>query len=186
MSHWFHIRGMITVCPFGRSQHEKRYVLDSVLAHLPVVQGSEGGMHVHVVQRSGTTYSSSLDEYDCHTNNGIDIWDYDIRSYEGWFLSQREYILVLEADLRDVYWSEGVRMLTKWLCRLSSRIGMDDIMLKCYDGWNTKRFFDPEPFDKMMTDPSWWDSPDRWAPPGVTQNWCEHLMWKPEDNPYWY
>ena len=179
MSSWFYIRGMITVCPFGRSQHEKRYILDSVLAHLPVVQGSEGGMHVHIIQRSGTNDSCSHDEYGCKTNNGI-------RSNKWWFQMQDDYIIVLEADLRDIYWSEGVRMLTKWLCRLSSRIGIEEIMVECFNGWNTKRFFDSEPFDKMMTDPSWLKDYDYyWAPSGVTQNWCEHLMWKPEDNPYW-
>ena len=40
----------------------------------------------------------------------------------------------------------------------------------------------------MMITPSWLKDYDYLAPfgiTGVTQNWCEHLMWKDEDNPYW-
>ena len=179
MSSWFHIRGMVTVSPFGRTQPEKRYTLESVLAHLPVVQGSEGGMNVHIIQREGYNIFSSHDEYDCRTNNAIDSYDNDIKSRKhGHYQTQDKYILVLDGDLRDVYWDEGVKMLTKWLCRLSSRVGMDDIMLKYFDGWQTRRIFDFRPFDAMMVEPSWMND-------GQTTNWCEHLMWKPKDNPYY-
>lgn len=178
MSHWFHIRGMVTVEPFGRSQPEKRYILESVLNHLPVVQGSEGGMMVSIIQRPGFDVSSSHDEYDCQTDNGINTYDPDIRSRRnGWYQTQSEYILVLDGDLRDVYWDEGIKMLTKWLCRLSSRMFMNDIMLKCYDGWYEKVFNNYRPFYEMMVEPSWYSN-------GKTTNWFEHLAWKNEDNPY--
>ncbi len=49
MSHWTYISGIVEVCPIGNTQPQKRYILDTVLEHLPVVSGSEGNMKVHVV-----------------------------------------------------------------------------------------------------------------------------------------
>lgn len=43
MSWWTYINGSIVVYPMGRTQPEKKYILDTVLAHLPLVTGSEGG-----------------------------------------------------------------------------------------------------------------------------------------------
>ena len=80
MSWWTHIRGMITVSPMGRTQAEKRYILETVLEHLPRVTGSEGDMDVHIVQRSGYNLSSSHDEFGMRTNNLIDIWSGNTRS----------------------------------------------------------------------------------------------------------
>ena len=36
MSHWTHINGMIKVTPLGRTQPEKRYILDTVIGALAV------------------------------------------------------------------------------------------------------------------------------------------------------
>ena len=41
MSWWTYINGTITVSPMGRTQAEKRYILETVLDHLPLVTGSE-------------------------------------------------------------------------------------------------------------------------------------------------
>ena len=41
MSWWTYVHGTIVVSPMGRTQAEKRYILDTVLEHLPVVSGSE-------------------------------------------------------------------------------------------------------------------------------------------------
>ena len=53
MSYWTYIRGVIDVKPMGRTQHEKRYILDTILEHLPEVTGSERNMHVNVIQKDG-------------------------------------------------------------------------------------------------------------------------------------
>ena len=42
MSHWTFITGVVEVTPAGETQPQLRYVLDTVLEHLPVVSGSEG------------------------------------------------------------------------------------------------------------------------------------------------
>ena len=53
MSSWTYIQGTITVSPIGRTQAEKRYILDTVLAHLPIVSGSKRDMNVYVIQKNG-------------------------------------------------------------------------------------------------------------------------------------
>ena len=49
MSVWTSIRGIIEVNPIGRTQAEKRYILETVLAHLPVITGSEEDMHLSLI-----------------------------------------------------------------------------------------------------------------------------------------
>ena len=64
MSHWTYVSGIVEVRPIGNTQPQKRYILDTVLEHLPVVSGSEGNMKVHVVQQYGHDCSSSCNEFD--------------------------------------------------------------------------------------------------------------------------
>ena len=49
MSYWTKVNGNIVVEPMGDTQAEIRYVLDSVLEHLPIVSGSEGCMDVYII-----------------------------------------------------------------------------------------------------------------------------------------
>ena len=53
MSYWSFVHGTVTVLPFGRTQAEKRYLLDTVLDHLPKVTGSEGDMNIYCIQKMG-------------------------------------------------------------------------------------------------------------------------------------
>ena len=53
MSYWTYLTGTITVGVMGRTQAEKRYILDTVLDHLPRVTGSEGDMDIYVTQKNG-------------------------------------------------------------------------------------------------------------------------------------
>ncbi len=46
MSWWTYVNGTV-VHPMGRTQTEKRYILDTVLAHLPLVTGSEEDMNIY-------------------------------------------------------------------------------------------------------------------------------------------
>ena len=178
MSYWTHIRGLITVSPLGRTQAEKRYILETVLNHLPVVTGSEKDMSVHIVQRAGTDESSSHDELGYRTNNLVDWYGRKDRKH-GWMRAQSEYFLIVEGDLRDVWFQQGIQMFNNWLCRLASRVMVMDIMVKISGGWyldntnNQYRINNAEPYYQMFVDPSW-------ASDGNTQNWCEYLMWKDE------
>ena len=72
MSYWTYIQGTITVSPIGRTQAQKRYILDTVLSHLPIVSGSEKDMDVYVIQKNGHNSSCSHDEFGERTNNLTD------------------------------------------------------------------------------------------------------------------
>ena len=48
MSCWTTVRGTLGVIPMGETDPHRRYVLETVLAHLPVVTGSEGDMNVYI------------------------------------------------------------------------------------------------------------------------------------------
>lgn len=68
MSYWTYINGTITVCPMGRTQPEKRYILETVLNHLPRVTGSEGDIDVYIIQKNG-----KLCTYDTNTKQIVEI-----------------------------------------------------------------------------------------------------------------
>ena len=96
MSYWTYIRGVIDVKPMGRTQHEKRYILDTILEHLPEVTGSERNMHVNVIQKDGYNCWSSCNEF-------------------GELIPRRQnetsdvYHIVINGDLRDRMFEETLR-----------------------------------------------------------------------------
>lgn len=93
MSSWTYINGTITVRPMGRTQPEKRYILETVLNHLPRVTGSEGDMNVYIIQKNGYNSSCSRDEFGEITNNLTDWYGNKSRN-RGMLRTQDEYILV--------------------------------------------------------------------------------------------
>lgn len=83
MSSWTYINGTITAEPLGRTQAEKRYILETVLNHLPRVTVSEGDMDVYIIQKNGYNSSLSHDEFGERTNNLLDR--YGNKSFDrGW------------------------------------------------------------------------------------------------------
>lgn len=123
MSFWSYVRGMIEVYPMGRTQAEMRYILETVLSHLPPVTGSEGNMKAHIVQKSGFNYSSSADEFGQDTGMGNS-------HYGRFFDTQSCYFLVVEGDLRDRLFDHAYEEFQKWLCRLAKRVRVKDVMVK--------------------------------------------------------
>ena len=93
MSLWTYINGTIVVSPFGRTQPEKRYILDTVLAHLPQVTGSEENMNTYVIQKNGYNDSCSHDEFGQYSNLGNEKYNFGRASFE----TQDEYIIVVDA-----------------------------------------------------------------------------------------
>ena len=159
MSWWTYITGMIVVSPMGRTQPEKRYILDTVLAHLPKVTGSERDMHIHVIQKHGFNSSSSHNEF----GQLIPYQDNQM---------QTEYILVLEASLRDRVFDETLRELNNFLNRLAKRLDVEDILIHL-KGWNKEIIIsNPKPYQEMAEWPSWWTKKSNGEPA-----WWEYLMW---------
>lgn len=174
MSWWTYINGTITVEPMGRTQAEKRYILETVLNHLPIVTGSERDMEVHIIQKDGHNSSSSCDEYGDRTNNLVD--HYGSHNYRtGWLRIQRKYMLVITASLRDRHFEETFKEFNKWLNRLAKRVSVLDVLVRIHDYEKEYLFNDKcdikSPYYQMTETPSWSSVSDG------EPCWAEHLMW---------
>lgn len=179
MSYWTYINGTVTVSPMGRTQAEKRYILDTVLDHLPRVTGSEGDMDVYVIQKNGYNSSSSCDEFGDRTNNLKDR--YGNKSYDrGWLQTQDEYILVVNAALRDREFEQTYKEFIKWFIRLCKRVDYRNILveIKGY-GKSTiiknrniqrKKYSYRSVFNELFESPSWNNDTGE-------VNWTEFMMW---------
>lgn len=169
MSQWTYINGTITVSPMGRTQAEKKYILDTVLEHLPLVTGSEENMNVYIIQKNGYNISSSCDEFDCCTNNLVDRYGNKNRK-QGWLRTQDEYILVIDGSLRDRTFNQTLLEFNKYLCRLAKRISVENVLVEINE-WDKKILVtnDNDVYSDMFEYPSWIDD--------KSKNWCEYLMW---------
>lgn len=170
MSWWTYVRGTVEVTVPGRTQAEIQYVLDTVLAHLPVVTGSEKDMVVHAVRRDGHNCSSSCDEFGMRTNNLVDSYGYRTRK-RGFMQTQDQYILVIEANLRDREFEETKRAFLKWVCRLAKRVWVDDVLIRIWDYAKAWTINNPRGFADMEEPPSWSND-------GGEPCWWEYLMWE--------
>lgn len=168
MAQWTYIKGTITVSPMGQTQPEKRYILDTVLSHLPKISSAGEDMTVHVIQAAGYDCSSSCDEFGQRSNLGYNEYG----STYMMFPVQSEYILVVEAALRHYSLNATLREFSNWLCRLSKRVLVTDILVKVSDAWEEK--------DYLLTDATCWhdmfEKPS-WVNDTNVPNWCEYLMW---------
>lgn len=169
MSCWSYVRGSVIVSPIGRTQPEKRYILDTVLDHLPRVTGSEGDMDVYVIQKNGHNSSCTCDEFGMHTNNLESI--YGGKSNRGWLNVQSQYVLVVDGSLRDRTFKDTKKEFLKWLCRLAKRVTVEEILVtvESFDGDMLIRE-NKGAFWEMFEYPSW-------ANDDHEPTWCEYLMW---------
>ena len=168
MSFWTYIQGTVTVCPMGRTQPEKRYILETVLNHLPIVSGSEGDRNTYIIQKNGYSSSCSCDEFGESTNNLIDRYGYKSRS-RGWLKTQDEYILVVSAALRDREFEQTYREFIKWLVRLAKRISCEDVLVSI-KGYDKSTIIKGDEFMDLFEKPSWWNNTGE-------VNWTEFMMW---------
>lgn len=174
MSYWTYINGNITVSPMGRTQAEKRYILETVLDHLPFVTGSEKNMDVYVIQKNGYNSSSSCTEFG------------EYGGYRNWKTLSTEvqdnYILVVDASLRDREFEQTYKEFQKWLCRLAKRVDVDDVLVKVCGYEKSAIIQNPQlkgkqswetVYGQMNEKPTWcYDDGEIHEP-----NWCEYLMW---------
>lgn len=154
MSRWTYINGVVKVSTFpGRTQAECRYILDTVLDHLPKVTGEERNMQVYTVQPNGTSFSVSCDEFQT-----------SLPRYH-WLEVQEHYLLVLNGALRDRLFPETLRELNIFLNRLAKRLFVDDILVRLYDDLGRSTVIcDRGPYQDMYETPdhengiyAWWD-----------------------------
>ena len=79
MSSWTYVNGIIDVSPRGRTVYEQRYVLETVLSHLPKVYGSEGNMSFEIIQNTttnsfGYVYYNEFSEFISEGIEDKDAW----------------------------------------------------------------------------------------------------------------
>lgn len=176
MSWWTHIRGTIEVSVPGRTQAEKQYILDTVLSHLPLVDGSEGPMSVHAIRRDGFNCASSHDEFGNRTNLAKDHYGCYNRRH-GWYEVQDSYMILVEGDLRDTELEGVKREFMNWLCRLAKRVWVNSVLVNIRDfadSMTINEFGDK--FYNMNEEPSWSGSKTSTGEP----SWWEYLMWEPD------
>lgn len=179
MSSWTHIQGTITVSPMGRTQAEKRYILDTVLAHLPIVSGSEKDMDVYVIQKNGHNGSSSCDEFGYITNNLLDDCGRKSRK-RGWLRTQDEYILVVDAELRGKEFEQVYRQFIKWLIRLGKRVMIEDILVQIKDYYKSTIIKDyrvqNEKYSYQNVFLNLFEGTS-WVKEDGEVNWCEYMLY---------
>ena len=165
MSYWSFVHGTVTVLPFGRTQAEKRYLLDTVLDHLPKVTGSEGDMNIYCIQKNGYSESCSYTEFG------------EQKPFETLSTKmQSEYILVVDGNLRDRKFAQTYREFVKWLVRLSKRLGVEEVLVEIKDHakysliQNRNQGNNGEPFSEIFEMVSWVEKEE--------SNWCEYLLWE--------
>lgn len=95
MSHWTYVKGMIEVSCLAFSNPQVRYIIESVLEHLPVVSGSEGNMRIHTVYGTYTGCSSSHNEFGEWMRYRKDA------DCDGWYEMDNGCFLVIDGALRD-------------------------------------------------------------------------------------
>ena len=152
MSWWTYVNGLIMVEPAGCTQPEKRYVLETVLAHLPKVTGSEEDMTVHIIQKEGYSGSANFNEF-------------FETVYREDFKTQDCYYLILEGQFRDRMYEQTFRELNKFLNRLAKRVYVDDILIRL-TGWDKQIVIsNSDPYqdlydysaDSNKDEPAWWE-----------------------------
>lgn len=156
MSSWTYISGVIEVASWGRSQAEMRYILETVLSHLPKVTGTETDMDTYVIQKHGTNTARPYDEF-CQFSNLSN-------NRRGCFELQSSYLVVVRGDFRDRALVETKREFLRWLCRLAKRIPVEEISIDIRDDRC-------EHFTINDYDP--WLQMCEYEP-----RWCEYMMWE--------
>lgn len=178
MSCWTYINGIVIVEPMGRTQAEKRYILETVLEHLPIVSGSERDMSVYILQKNYHNSMSSCDEFGQVTNNLVDRYGRKNRK-RGWLETQDKYILVVDGSLRDRMFDQTYREFQKWLCRLAKRVMVNKVLVHIDDSWRKSLVLRTTDWDnayyRMFETPTWRQKGEI----GTREpNWCEYLMWE--------
>lgn len=150
MSHWTYVSGLIRVSPVGRTQHEKRYVLETVLEHLPAVSSSEGYMDTYIIQKKGWNIGFSHNEFD-------ECLSYRENRHKPDTM-QSEYFVIVDGSLRDRFFEQTSMEFNKWLNRLAKRVSVEEILVKVSD-LNKEYFYTNSlPYEDMYEyNPSWTD-----------------------------
>lgn len=155
MSCWTYVTGVIDVDTFARSDAEAMYLAQTVANHLPRITGSEGDAKFYFSRPEGYCTSSNVDEFDKPSNL------YDDR-YFRMFTTQDRILITIQGNLRDRLFKQTLMETTKMLARLSSRLYVNDCLVRVQSDMGETFIF---------------DSP-KWIRHRETTDWCRNLLWK--------
>lgn len=136
------------------TQPQCDYFLQTVLLHLPKVEGSEGPIDIHLIQCRGYNHSSgNFDEPDQFSNL------YKEQSFHN-FSWQTEYLITLSGHLRDTHANDVYKQIVKYLARLAKRVPVTYVLVSIEDVYQSYLIRDKE--FKFMDlyehqEAGWWD-----------------------------
>lgn len=144
-------------------------------------------MNVYVIQKNGHNGSSSCDEFGERTNNLVD-WHGNRTRSRGMLRVQDEYILVVDAALRDREFDETYREFIKWLVRLGKRVMIDNVLVQIsgYDKSTiikdhciqNEKYSYQNVFFNLFEDTSWIRDDGE-------VNWCEYMLYPRAKNSFY-
>lgn len=170
MSHWTYVKGMIEVSCYAVSNPQVRYIIESVLEHLPVVSGSEGNMRIHTVYGTYTWHSSSHNEFGEWMRYRRDA------DCDGWYELDNGCFLVIDGALRDRDFKETLLEFNKWMNRLAKRLLVSEVMVKISDHYEKEILIqNSEPYSAMY-EPFSWEKESQGVPA-----WTEYLFWERQE-----
>lgn len=170
MSHWTYVNGVVNVSCIAHTNPQTRYIIETVLEHLPVVSGSEGNMQIYLVQSNGCGMSSSYNEF------GEPIENFNCADEYGMYNTFPDYNLLLEGSLRDRTFEETFKEFNKWINRLAKRLLVNDVLVRISDDKN--KFV----FDNSSNYSSMFENFSKRKNGNNNPAWTDYLYWECEEN----
>lgn len=177
MSLWSYVHGAITVSPPGLTQAHKAYVLDTILAHLPQVTGSEENMQTYVTQCNGYDASDGCDEF-------MTPYQFSPKATykdRGLMHLQSHYLITVRGQLRDRHVELTHRELLRWLVRLAKRVYVDEVTVSVYGdalGHCTRPMIITNDKRKFSALHEWSPCDEDDTPPA----WADFMMWERDES----
>lgn len=155
MSYWTYVSDMLKVESGSRSTPETMYRVQTVLNHLPKITGSEGPVLFYPVLSERSHLVSNEDEFEQRSNLGN--W-----RYGRMFASRTECLIALDGALRDRVFPQTARETVKTLCRLASRLYVQECLVKVRGDTGE---------EMILNNP-------RWLLDADVSDWTDKLLWK--------
>ena len=131
---WVYVIGAIEVDTYAQTSAEAKYIIETVIRHLPKVHGGEGPVKISYCLKEGSNVSSNTDEFGRFSN----LYD---GSYFETFEDQTKAIITLYGDLRHNDFEETKRDVSRLLARLAKRLDVYNCCVRVTDSFKNECIF---------------------------------------------